>query len=144
MRTRTSLGECGHAAVVFLLIISGAHAVVGQTQTWMEAATDPSFDISLAATQPVTQVTSPEAAQSSVEQGPTELSDSFKNFREWRLEERRKALEDTKFELNLRTYYLDRSDFSGAEKQAWAIGGWLGVKTGYFLDHVAFGATVFA
>ena len=30
-----------------------------------------------------------------------------------------------------------------AEKQAWAIGGWVGVKTGYFLDHIAFGATVY-
>src|SRR4029453_12877923 len=52
-------------------------------------------------------------------------------------------LKDTKFELNLRSFYFDRSDFNGSEKQAWAIGGWLGVKTGYFLDHVAFGATVY-
>src|SRR5205814_4550711 len=50
---------------------------------------------------------------------------------------------DTKFEFNLRTFYFDRSDFSGAEKQAWAIGGWVGVKTGYFLDHIAFGATLY-
>ncbi len=53
------------------------------------------------------------------------------------------AFKDTKFEFNFRTFYFDRSDFSGAEKQAWAIGGWLGVKTGYFLDHIAFGATVY-
>ena len=59
------------------------------------------------------------------------------------MEKRRQALKDTKFEFNLRSFYFDRSDFNGAEKQAWAIGGWLGVKTGYFLDHVAFGATVY-
>ena len=59
------------------------------------------------------------------------------------MEKRRQALKDTKFELNFRTFYFDRSDFNGSEKQAWAIGGWLGVKTGYFLDHVAFGATVY-
>ena len=59
------------------------------------------------------------------------------------MEKRRQALEDTKFEFNLRTFYFDRSDFTGAEKQAWAIGGWVGVKTGYFLDHVAFGATLY-
>ena len=59
------------------------------------------------------------------------------------MEKRRQALKDTKFEFNLRSFYFDRSDFNGSEKQAWAIGGWLGVKTGYFLDHVAFGATVY-
>ena len=52
-------------------------------------------------------------------------------------------MKDTKFEFNFRTFYFDRSDFNGSEKQAWAIGGWLGVKTGYFLDHIAFGATVY-
>ena len=31
------------------------------------------------------------------------------------LEKRRQAFKDTKFELNLRTYYFDRSDFNGAE-----------------------------
>src|SRR5205823_2554220 len=70
------------------------------------------------------------------------LDESFE-FRQWRLERRRQALKDTKFEFNLRSYYFDRSDFNGSEKQAWAIGGWLGVKTGYFLDHIAFGATVY-
>ena len=35
------------------------------------------------------------------------------------------------------------TDFNGAEKQAWAIGGWVGFKTGYFLDHVAFGSTLY-
>src|SRR5947208_6789515 len=59
------------------------------------------------------------------EEGHTELDESFE-FRQWRLEKRRQALKDTKFEFNLRSFYFDRSDFSGSEKQAWAIGGWLG------------------
>ena len=69
-----------------------------------------------------------------------QLDESF-DFREWRLEKRRNALEDTKFEFNLRTYFLDRNQFDGIESEAWAIGGWAGLKTGYFLDHIAFGVT---
>ena len=53
------------------------------------------------------------------------------------------AFKDTKFEVNLRTFYFDRNQFNGSEAQAWAIGGWVGVKTGYFLDHVAFGTTLY-
>ena len=90
----------------------------------------------------VTQVAPEDSALTSTEQGQTPLVDSF-DSRQWRLEKRRQALKDTKFELNLRSFYFDRSDFNSSEKQAWAIGGWLGVKTGYFLDHVAFGATVY-
>ena len=38
---------------------------------------------------------------------------------------------------------FDRHQFNGSESEAWAIGGWLGLKTGYFLDHVAFGSTLY-
>ena len=77
---------------------------------------------------------------SSEEDGHTQLAESF-DWRQWRLEKRRGALEDTKFEFNFRTFYLDRNKFDGIESQAWAIGGWAGLKTGYFLDHIAFGVT---
>jgi hypothetical protein len=87
----------------------------------------------------VTQPT-PSSATSSTEQGQTPLSDSF-DFREFQLETRHKALEDTKFDFNIRTFYFDREGFDGAKKEAWAIGGWAGMKTGYFLDHFAFGVT---
>src|SRR5437667_11129666 len=95
-------------------------------------------DLSLAVTQvapvlTVTQVEPTDSALTSVEQGQTPLDQTF-DWRQWRLEKRRQALKDTKFEFNLRSFYFDRSDFSGAEKQAWAIGGWLGVKTGYVAD----------
>jgi outer membrane OprD family porin len=83
------------------------------------------------------------AATSSTEQGQTPLTETF-DFREFQLAARKKALEDTKFEFQLRTYYFDREDFNGSRKQAWAIGGWAGVKTGYFLEHFAFGLTAYA
>src|SRR5207253_5093475 len=147
MKIRTSLGEYGRAAVVSLVIMSGADSAFGQQEkeidVWMAAPSD----LTLAVTQvppvlTVTQVAPTDSALTSVEEGRTPLDESFE-FRQWRLERRRQALKDTKFEFNLRSYYFDRSDFNGSEKQAWAIGGWLGVKTGYFLDHIAFGATVY-
>src|SRR5206468_3310432 len=148
MKIRTSLGEYGRAAVASLVIMSGADSAFGQQEkeidVWMAAPSD----LTLAVTQvppvlTVTQVAPTDSALTSTEEGRTDLDQSFGDWREWRLEERRQALKDTKFEFNLRTFYFDRSDFSGAEKQAWAIGGWVGMKTGYFLDHIAFGATLY-
>src|SRR5947207_2362255 len=147
MSIRTSLRDYACTAVALLAVLSGTGTVLGQQagdiDIWMAVPSD----LSLAVTQvapalAVEQVAPADSALTSVEQGQTPLDESF-DFRQWRLEKRRQALKDTKFEFNLRTFYLDRSDFSGAEKQAWAIGGWLGVKTGYFLDHIAFGATVY-
>src|SRR5947208_572095 len=144
MKIRTSLGEYGRATLALLVIMSGADFVLGQedknVDLWIAAA--PS-DLTLAP-MAVEQVPEPDPALTSTEQGrTTDLDQSFGDWREWRLEERRQAFKDTKFEFNLRTFYFDRSDFTGAEKQAWAIGGWVGVKTGYFLDHIAFGATLY-
>src|SRR5205809_509204 len=97
----------------------------------------------VAPTLEVEQVVPTDPALTSTEQGRTDLDQSFGDFRAWQLKERREALADTKVEFNLRTFYFDRSDFTGAEKQAVAFGGWVGVRTGYFLDHIAFGATVY-
>src|SRR3954465_7426565 len=121
MKIRPSLGGYGCAAVALLVLIAGANAVVGQ-----QAVTSPT--------------PWPEAAESSTEEGHTQLDEAF-DFREFRLEKRRSALEDTKFEFNFRTFFLDRNKFDGIESEAWAIGGWAGLKTGYFLDHIAFGVT---
>src|SRR5438045_827356 len=134
MKRRTSFGECGRVAVPLIAIFGVVEIALGQAASDVAPSPD---DVSLEATE-----TAPaDSALSSVEQGRTPLEQSFGDFRAWRLEERRAALKDTKFEFNFRTYYFDRSDFSGAEKQAWAIGGWAGLKTGYFLDHIAFGVT---
>ena len=147
MSIRTSLRDYACTAVALLTVLGGRRTALSQQENnidiWMAAPSD----LTLAVTQvppvlTVTQVAPEDSALTSTEQGHTPLVDSF-DFRQWRLEKRRQALKDTKFELNLRSFYFDRSDFSGAEKQAWAIGGWLGVKTGYFLDHIAFGATVY-
>jgi outer membrane porin, OprD family len=138
MKRRTSLGEYGRAAVAMLAIMSGADAVLGQQQVWIEAGTDPSLDISLG---PV-QASSDGDSQSSVEEGQTPLDDSF-DWRQFRLEKRRAAFKDTTFEINFRSFYFDRHQFNGSESQAWAIGGWMGLKTGYFLDHIALGTTLY-
>src|SRR6478672_9993428 len=140
MKKPAFLGEYAFAVSVLFAVLSGAETAVGQqereTDVWKAAPSD----LSLA----VTQVAPTDSALTSTEEGrTTDLDQSFGDSREWRLEKRRQALADTKFEFNLRTFYFDRSDFTGAEKQAWAIGGWVGVKTGYFLDHVAFGATLY-
>lgn len=107
-------------------------AIVVLVTTWAAAS-------GLVAQTAVTQP-SPSSATNSTEQGQTPLSDSF-DFRQFQLETRHKALEDTKFEFDLRTFYFNREGFDGARKEAWAIGGWAGIKTGYFLDHFAFGVT---
>src|SRR3954454_2193170 len=147
MSIRTSLRDFACTAVALLIVLGSVETTVGQQEKDIDVWIAGPSDLSLAVTQvapvlTVTQVAPEVSALTSVEQGQTPLVDSF-DFRQWRLEKRRQALKDTKFEFNLRSFYFDRSDFSGAEKQAWAIGGWLGVKTGYFLDHVAFGATVY-
>src|SRR6266513_6331675 len=113
MKIRTS----GRAAVALLVIVSGADSAFGQqeseTDIWMASPSD----LSLAVTQvapvlAVEQVAPNDSALTSVEQGQTPLDESFE-FRQWRLEKRRQALKDTKFEFNLRSFYFDRSDFSG-------------------------------
>jgi hypothetical protein len=147
MSIRTSLRHYACTAVALLAVLSGVEATLGQQEkeidVWMAAPSD----LTLAATQvppvlTVTQVAPTDSALTSVEEGHTELDQTF-DWRQWRLEKRRQALKDTKFEFNLRSFYFDRSDFNGSEKQAWAIGGWLGMKTGYFLDHIAFGTTLY-
>ena len=120
MIIRASLGKCTGAALALLAVLSGAATLFGQQVT---QATPP-----------------PSAATSSTEEGRTPLDESF-DWRTFQLEKRRKAFEDTTFEINFRTMFLDRNKFDGIESQAWAIGGWAGMKTGYFLDHIAFGIT---
>ena len=147
MSVRTSLRDYACTAVALLAILSGTDTAFGQQaddiDIWKAAPSDLTFAVTqVPPVATVTQVAPTDSALTSTEQGTTHLNESF-DFRQWQLERRRQALKDTKFELNLRSFYFDRSDFNSSEKQAWAIGGWLGVKTGYFLDHIAFGATVY-
>jgi hypothetical protein len=73
----------------------------------------------------------------------TPLEESFgpKSHDDWVKESRRKALNDTKIAVQVRSYYLDRDKFDGGQSETWALGGSIGLKTGYFRDRFALGAT---
>src|SRR5205823_11223904 len=125
MSIRTSLRDYACTAVALLIVLSDVETTVGQQEKEIDVWNAGPSDLSFAVTQippvlTVTQVAPEDSALTSTEQGHTMLEQSF-DYREWRLEARRKALEDTKFEFNLRSFYFDRSDFNRAEKQAWAI-----------------------
>jgi hypothetical protein len=79
----------------------------------------------------------------SVEQGLTPIDHTFATmtYEEWVQETRRQAFQDTKFYGELRSFYMDSDNINGSVNQAWALGGSLGFKTGYFRDLFAFGAT---
>src|SRR5256714_1308459 len=140
MNLRRSLFRYAYIALASIAGLSGASTAFGQKNVDLWIAAPPDLTLAPMA---VEQVPEPDPALTSVEQGKPSLDQAFEEFDKWRLEKRRAAFEDTEFLVNLRTFYFDRSDFTGAEKQAWAIGGWAGVRTGYFLDHIAFGATVY-
>ena len=73
---------------------------------------------------------------SSTETGQSPLEESFgaRTRGDWVQETRRKAWEDTRFDVGLRTYDFDRDNFDGSEDEALTIGGHAGVKTGYFRE----------
>jgi len=106
--------------------------VVGTTSVFGQTATEPAAtpDDNLALT---------------MEQGQTSLSESFdwKTRREEIRALRRKALEDTQFNAELRTMYLDRNKYDDSESEAWAGGGSVGFKTGFFLERLAIGTTAY-
>lgn len=85
----------------------------------------------------------PDAAAGAREQGQTALDESF----DWakraeRIQQQRSAaLSNVQYNAELRTMYLDRNKFDGAESAAWAIGGSAGLKTGYFRNLLALGLT---
>jgi hypothetical protein len=75
----------------------------------------------------------------------TPLEESFgpKSHAEWVRQTRRKALADTKLNVQVRSYYMDRDKYDDSQSEAWAIGGSIGLKTGYFRDRFSLGATAF-
>jgi len=82
---------------------------------------------------------------SSVEEGHVEMNESFEPLtrREQGIKQRKKAFEDTKADVQLRTYYFDRDRFDGSQSAAWALGGYAGFRTGWFRDRFAIGATAY-
>jgi hypothetical protein len=86
-----------------------------------------------------------EAEPSSTEQGRTHLHESFAPSRRERIrEQRRQAFEDTRFDVHVRSFYLDRNKLDDTQSEAWTLGGWAGFKTGYFRDWFALAATGYA
>jgi hypothetical protein len=85
------------------------------------------------------------ATPDSTEQGHTELTDSFDHRPVAALlhESRLVGLRDTTFNVQLRSFYLDRDNFDTSQSEAWTLGGSAGFKTGYFGQVVALGATVY-
>jgi hypothetical protein len=81
----------------------------------------------------------------STEQGQVDLSQSFEHRPLLALlhESHLVGLRDTTFSVLLRSFYLERDNFDTSESEAWTLGGSAGVKTGYFGNFIAFGATNF-
>jgi hypothetical protein len=67
-------------------------------------------------------------------------------FFPWLKEELKDAppfFRDTKLDLNVRTYDLSRDKFDNSDLQAWALGGSLSYRSGWFLDHFGVGSTLY-
>jgi hypothetical protein len=79
----------------------------------------------------------------STEQGQTQIADSFDRRPIAALLHSSSlvGLRDTTFSAQLRSFYEDTENFNGSTSLAWTLGGSLGVKTGYFWDFLALGAT---
>jgi hypothetical protein len=52
-------------------------------------------------------------------------------------------IRDTKVTLNLRTFYLRRSNYDASLSEAWALGGALSYRSGWLYDRVSVGATLY-
>jgi hypothetical protein len=81
----------------------------------------------------------------STEQGQVPLSESFDNRtrEDWIRDSRRQAFGDTKYDVQVRSFFMDRDKFDGSEAASFALGGYAGLKTGYFRERIAFGGTVY-
>jgi hypothetical protein len=85
---------------------------------------------------------SPGAHTTSVEQGQTQLDESFGlRGRHRHLDVHVDPATQTHFKFDFRTFSFDRERFDGSASEAVAIGGWTGMKTPFFLDRISFGVT---
>lgn len=88
------------------------------------------------------QEPAPDPVISSIEQGQTQLDESFGlRGRHRHLETQGDPASLTHFKFDFRTYYFDREKFDDSVSEAFAAGGWIGVKTPFFLDRFSFGFT---
>jgi hypothetical protein len=93
-----------------------------------------------------------EPTPSSVDEVTTPMDRSFKEkpslpgFFPWAKEQLKDTdpfFRDTKLDVNLRTYYFYRDKYDDSVSEAWAIGGALSYKSGWFLDHFGLGAVLY-
>lgn len=92
---------------------------------------------------PAGAVSDEDQTPSSTEQGHTQMDDSFDRRPVLAIlhESRLVGIRDTTFNAQLRSFYRHLDSFDDDESLAWTLGGSVGVKTGYFWNRVALGAT---
>ena len=108
------------------------------------AALDAPATESSAATAQAPSADSDEAeTPDSTEQGQTQMTDSFEHRPVEALlhESTLVGLRDATTNVQLRTEFLNRDNFDETASETWALGGSAGLKTGYFVNFAAFGAT---
>jgi hypothetical protein len=90
-----------------------------------------------------------EPTPSSVDEVTTPMERSFKEkpplpglfpWAKEQLKDTDPFFRDTKLDVNLRTYYFYRDKYDDSKSEAWAIGGALSYKSGWFLNHFGIGA----
>jgi outer membrane porin, OprD family len=132
------------ALVVLLSCLGSAAARAEETRAQAENAAEASKSTAADEDTPSDTASSDEEeTPTSTEQGRTTIDTSFDRTtrRQWIQEERRAAWHDTTFNAELRNYYFDSDNLNGTQNQAWALGGSLGFKTGYFRNLFNLGAT---
>jgi hypothetical protein len=83
-----------------------------------------------------------EASLTNEQPRPTDLVVLFPNTKQY-LQDLPPFLRDTDLRIYLRTYYMDRVNPDLPENEAWAIGGWVGYRSGWLLDTLQLGATYY-
>jgi hypothetical protein len=134
LRSRTASSIGATLAVLIQLALYASPALALDT---------PTPDSAVATTQ-APFVDSDEAeTPDSTEQGHTQMTDSFEHRPLAALlhESKLVGVRDTTFNAQLRTEFLNRDNFNESASETWALGGSAGLKTGYFGDFAALGAT---
>jgi hypothetical protein len=82
-------------------------------------------------------------APNSIEEGQTNLQDSFDHRPVQALlhESKLVGLRDTTISVQLRSFYENEQNIDGSTSLAWTLGGQAGFKTGYFWNFAALGVT---
>jgi outer membrane porin, OprD family len=97
-------------------------------------------------------ISAEEPTPSSVDEVTTPMERSFKEkpplpgvfpWAKEQLKDTDPFFRDTKLDVNLRTYYFYRDKYDDSVSEAWAIGGALSYKSGWFLNHFGLGAVLY-